>query len=494
VRRYPVLYQINAAAFVNQLSVKYGRPLTLAGIPDVEWQTLAELGFDFIWMMGVWQRSPAARRLALNSEGLRKEFDRILPGWTAKDVSGSPYAIFSYHLDSSLGGEDELADLKNKLNSFGLGLILDFVPNHLAIDHPWTLTHPERFVRGKMSDTKKHPDWFFNAGEAGFLAHGRDPYFTPWNDTAQVNFFSDSLRQALLSELDRISDLADGLRCDMAMLALNEVFERVWGEVVGDSGKPPAEFWAEAIDRVKERHPSFVFLAEVYWGLDRQLQQTGFDFTYDKPFYDHLLHGSAGDITEHLRGESGFIEHQAHFIENHDETRAVTAFGKERSLAAAVTIATIPGIRFYQHGQLDGRQIRIPVQLAVEPVETIDRDVARFYRRLLSSTNNSVFHEGEWHVIETAPAWEGNGSHRNVLAWKWIYQDQWNVIIVNYSAYPAQAWIKLNRLYEFSGQVSFEDVFTGIKYVRDTTDLTAKGLYIDLLPYHTHFLVEHKVD
>jgi hypothetical protein len=487
LRRYPNLYQINARTFINQLSGKYQRPLSLLSIPESEWQSIAGLGFDIIWLMGVWQSSPIAKRLALQSEGLLNEFNRILPGWRQEDVSGSPYAIYDYRLDSSLGGENELTELKTRLNHLGLGLVLDFVPNHLAMDHPWTFVSPDRFVHGRPSDVKKHPDWFFPIGGSSYLAHGRDPYFASWNDTAQVNFFSNDLRQALLSELDRIAGVADGVRCDMAMLALNDVFKWVWGEVLGDIEPPSSEFWSEAIGRVKQQHPGFVFLAEVYWGLDRQLLQMGFDFTYDKPFYDHLLHDSAEQIAEHLRGEAAFIGQQAHFIENHDEARALTAFGRNRSMAAALITATLPGLHFYQHGQLEGRAMKTPVQLVREPVEPDVVDIYKFYRQLLSATNIAIFHEGEWIPLEITQAWLGNNSHRHLLAWQWSYQVRRVVIVINYSQDPSQAWIKTSAIYNSTGRIILNDILSGTDYVRDTLELSAKGLYVDLKPYRAHF-------
>jgi hypothetical protein len=273
----------------------------------------------------------------------------------------------------------------------------------------------------------------------------------------------------------------------MAMLALNDVFKWVWGEVLGKTEPPSSEFWNEAINRVKRRHPGFIFLAEVYWGLDRQLLQIGFDFTYDKPFYDHLLHDSAEQIAEHLRGEAVFIGQQAHFIENHDEARALTAFGRDRSMAAALVNATIPGLRFYQHGQLDGRAIKTPVQLVREPVEASDADIAGFYRLLLSATDALTFHEGQWIPLEMTPAWPGNNSHRHLLAWQWSYKLKRAVIIINYSPDQSQAWIKTIAVSNSADRIVLKDILSGVDYVRDTLELNVKGLYVDLRPYRAHF-------
>jgi hypothetical protein len=488
LRRYPNLYEINTLTFLNRLSVKYNRPLSLSTVPEDEWRALANLGFDLIWLMGVWQRSPAARKSAILSKDLCRELDCILPGWAPDDIAASPYAVFDYSLDPALGGKGELAELRKRLNRLGIKLILDFVPNHLAMDHPWTLTNPARFVHGSFSDFKKHSGWFFSIGGPMYLAHGRDPYYTPWNDTVQVNFFSEDLRQALFSELDRISEVADGVRCDMAMLAINDVFKQIWGEVLRDIEPPLSEFWSEAISRVKNRSPGFIFLAEVYWGLDRQLLQMGFDFTYDKPFYDHLLRDSADKITEHLNGEALFIDRQAHFIENHDESRALPAFGRDRSQAAAIINATIPGLRFYHHGQLDGYSLKVPVQIVREPIETGDPDIAQFYRLLLSITDRRIFHEGRWIQLEITPAWLGNNSHRNMLAWQWSFQYGRMLIVINYSSDRSQARIKVSPVSASGGRIVLRDILSGVDYVRDSHELNEAGLYVDLKPYRAHLL------
>jgi hypothetical protein len=488
MHRHPHLYEVNARIFLRRVSEKYHRTLTLATIPDEEWQWLAQPGFDLLWPMGVWQRSPYARQQALVNEFLRREYDRALPGWTPEDVAGSPYAIYNYNLDPALGQPMELAQLKSRLNRLGLGLILDFVPNHLAADHPWVLAHPEWFVPGREADVRTHPDWFFSPVSHIYLAHGRDPNFPPWSDTVQLNFYSTGLRSALINELLRLAEVADGVRCDMAMLALNEVFERVWGEVLRDYPRPQTEFWTEAIARVKERRPDFLFLAEAYWGLERKLQQLGFDFTYDKVLYDRLRYATPSDIREYLMADSGYQAHSVRFIENHDEPRAAVAFGRERSLAAALIIATIPGLRLFHDGQLEGRRISLPVQLVREPGEAVDREMVQFYERLLRITSASVFHEGEWRLLPVSRAWEGNESYHNLLAWFWRSARIFKVVVVNYSANQSQCRLLLPLSSEITEHIIFKDELTGTVYVRDAAEVGRQGLYVDLKPYYAHIL------
>ena len=486
MRRHPHLYEVNARIFLKRVSEKYHRPLTLATVPEEEWQLIRRRGFDMVWLMGVWQRSPGARQQALLNPALRREYNQVLPGWTDKDVGGSPYAVYAYSLDPALGGEEELAQLRSRLNRLGLGLMLDFVPNHLAFDHPWTFSHPEWFVQGSKADARTHPDWFFSPNGEVYLAHGKDPHFPPWTDTIQVNFFSADLRQALIDDLLHIAEVADGVRCDMAMLALNSVFQRVWRKLLRGYRHPGTEFWAETIERVKRQRPDFLLLAEVYWGLEQKLQQMGFDFTYDKLLYDKLRFLTSGDIRSHLMVDGLYQQRSAHFIENHDELRAVAAFGRERSLAAAVLIATIPGLRLFHDGQLEGRRIRLPVQLVREPKEAADPEIVKFYDRLLAICNAPTFHDGEWRLLEATRAWQGNESHHNLLAWLWHYDKKFKIVVVNYSSNPAQGRLKLPLPFETMERAVFYDELAEMTYIRDPNELRSLGLYIGLGPWQAH--------
>ncbi len=488
MRGHPHLYEANARVLLRRLSEKHGRRLTLSSIPEEEWAALAKRGFDFLWLMGAWRRSPGARERALADPALRRAYDETLPGWTDADVSGSPYAILDYSLDPELGEHAELGELKSKLNRLGMGLMLDFVPNHLAFDHAWTRTHPERFVRGSEADVRAHPDWFFTHGGQPFLAHGRDPNFPPWTDTAQVNFFSEDMRQALSGELLRIAMVADGVRCDMAMLALNRVFEGVWGPMLNGLPRPAEEFWVDPMRRARERRPGFLFLAEAYWGLEWELQQLGFDFTYDKTLYDRLRFPSPAGVLGHLRAEELYQRRSARFIENHDEPRAAAALGKERSLAAAVVMATTPGLRFFHDGQLEGRRAHLPIQLIREPAELADAGVAAFYDKLLSSIDAPVFHGGEWSLVEAGPAWDGNESHHNLLAWSWRQSRTLKLVVINYSAEPAQGRIKMPLPFQSGDKVAFTDELTAERYERDGAELKSKGLFVELGPWRAHVL------
>ncbi len=188
------------------------------------------------------------------------------------------------------------------------------------------------------------------------------------------------------------------------------------------------------------------------------------------------------------RTDDSYQQRSARFIENHDEPRAIVAFGRERSLAAAVILATLPGLRFFHDGQLEGRRIRLPVQLVREPKEVTDPEIMRFYDRLLAICNAPAFHEGGWGLLEASQAGEGNESHHNLLAWFWRYAEQLKIVVVNYSPNPAQGRLKLPLPLEAIDRVAFRDELTGVAYSQDAKEVSIQGLYIDLAPYHALIL------
>lgn len=422
MRRHPHLLEIPALPWLRRLSEDLERDLTLAAVPDEEWASIARAGFDVVWLMGVWHRSPQARRIAIALPELRERYDVVLPGWTGADIAGSPYAVYDYGLDPQLGEGEELADVRARLRRHGLRLVVDFVPNHLAIDHPWVAEHPERLVRVDAAAALRHPEFFFQAPPGGWFGYGRDPNFGPWIDTVQVNFFAPELREAYRETLLGIAREADGVRCDMTMLAMNDVFQRSWGEFV-TTPRPAEEFWPPLVRAVKRAAPDFLFMAEVYWGLEPAARAQGFDFTYDKTLYDRLRDGDAPAIRAAIAG-SDAPSCEVRFVENHDEPRAAAVFGREKSWAAATVVMTLPGLRFVQEGQAEGRRSHAPVQLGRAPREEADPEFEAFYRRLFEACADPVMHQGEWALLEVAGP---------VLAWCWTHEREERIVLVNWS-------------------------------------------------------------
>ena len=295
-RERPVIYEIATWVWLDELRARYSQPLTLATIPSQEWDVLADLCIDAVWLMGVWERSPAGVAVASASPELQAEFRRVLPDYRPEDNLGSAYCVRDYVVAAHLGGPDALTQARAELNARGLRLVLDFVPNHVAMDHPWALQHPEYFIRGSYEDLARAPHDFVDV-QGQVYAHGRDPYFPPWRDVIQVNAFNINLRAAAIAIVNSIAAQCDGMRCDMAMLMLNEVFGRTWS---ARARRPVTEYWQDLIPAVKARHPDVLFIAEAYWDLEYELMQKGFDYCYDKRLYDRLAYDNGESVRAHL--------------------------------------------------------------------------------------------------------------------------------------------------------------------------------------------------
>ncbi len=189
-QRYPVIYEINTRVWLQELSQKYKSPVTLANVPQKEWDSTADLEVDAVWLMGVWERSPAGIAIANQNKTLLEEFRRALPDYRSEDNVGSPYCVRQYLVDEHPGGFEGLAVNRRELAKRGLKLIPDFVPNHVAPDHPWVIHHPEYFVQGNIDDVRNDPASFFETGGKVF-ACGRGSYFPAWPDVLQLNVFSE---------------------------------------------------------------------------------------------------------------------------------------------------------------------------------------------------------------------------------------------------------------------------------------------------------------
>jgi glycosidase len=399
--RYPSLYQVNTRVWLTGRSRDLGRAATLDDVPDAELDRLAALGLDWLWLLSVWQTGPAGQQVSRGNHEWRKEFEETLPDLREEDIAGSGFAITGYTVHPALGGDAALARLRERLGKRGLRLMLDFVPNHTGPDHPWVEDHPEYYVAGTERDLSRAPRNYTRARRRRgdlVLAHGRDPYFRGWPDTLQLNYGNPATQEAMAGELVRIAGQCDGVRCDMAMLVLPDVFERTWGI----NAQP---FWPEATRRVRERAPDFCFMAEVYWDLEWALQQQGFDYTYDKRLYDRLRDRHARPVREHFRAAPDYQDRLARFLENHDEPRAAATFPPGVHEAAAVITFLSPGLRFFHQGQFQGRAKRISPHLGRGPVEPTNQELAKFYDRLLGVLRRPAVRRGEWQLLECVPAW-----------------------------------------------------------------------------------------
>jgi hypothetical protein len=481
--RYPSLYQVNTRVLLTELSRALSRPATLDDVPDAELDRWAGMGFDWIWLLSVWQTGPAAQRISRSNAGWRHEFEETLPDLCEDDIAGSGFAIRGYTVHPELGGDAALARLRGRLQKRGLRLMLDFVPNHMAPDHPWVDQHPDYFVHASEAELARAPQNVCRlATKRGplLLAYGRDPYFDGWPDTLQLDYANPAVQEAMIGELLKIAGQCDGVRCDMAMLVLPDVFERTWG-------RQAPLFWPRATQRVRERVPGFCFMAEVYWDREWTLLQQGFDYAYDKRLYDRLREGHALAVRGHLQAGLDFQDHLARFLENHDEPRAAATFPQAQHEAAAIVTYLSPGLRFFHQGQLEGRRKRISPHLVRAPQEPLEAGLQTFYGGLLAVLRQPIVRDGDWSLLECAPAWDGNGSWEGFIAWTWRAADgrRW-LLAVNDAPHQGQCYVRL-PFPELGGRrLRLADLTGPARYERDGDELLSRGLYLDMPAWGYH--------
>jgi hypothetical protein len=418
----PVIYEVNTAIWLGELSRAAGRRVTLADVPGPAWDAII----------------PAARA-ALAGRGAR--------------------------------------------------LVLDYVPNHVAPDHPWVTSNPELFVRGTGQDLAADPQAWMAAG-GHVLARGRDPFFPPWPDVVQLDAFAPALRAATAAALDSVAGQCDGVRCDMAMLMTNDIFARTWG---GRTGPAPAgDFWPAVIGELRIRHPETVLIAEAYWDAEWDLLQQGFDFCYDKRLYDRLIAGDAPAVREHLRADTGFQGRLLRFAENHDEPRIADLLNSDAERAVAGVIATLPGATLWHDGQFEGRRVRAPVFLSRRPDEPPDAELAGWYRNLLAVVAGHRVRTGAWQLIEAGDR-PGRPSGGGLIAWSWAGAAEAgrHVVVVNLSGEPAEGLIPLDWP-DSPGLPGrgwrLADLLTGAVEERDGGDLAGAGLPVALGPWQFRLL------
>lgn len=486
-RRYPSLYQINTRVWLQSLSIQAGQQITLSEVPDEELDHLASLDFEWVWLMGVWRTGDIGRQIACELPELRQEYLTFLPDIKEDDICSSPFAITAYSVSPDLGGDHGLAILRERLQARGLRLLLDFIPNHTARDHPWLTLHPNYYVQGSIDQLISEPFNFDRAPQGDkIFAFGRDPYFPGWTDTFQLNYGNPQLQTAMREELSKVATLCDGVRCDMAMLILPEVFKDTWGIEM-------QPFWPETIQSIRARWPEFTFIAEVYWDLEWTLQEQGFNYTYDKRLYDRLLHQEARPVREHLMASLDFQQRAARFLENHDEPRAAASFPLQVHRAAALITYLTPGLKFFHQGQLMGYKKRIPVQLCRAPKALQDHQITAFYVQLLEFLQLSILQMGSWQLLECLPAWQSNWTWDNFVAFSWHDDDECLLVVINYSPHPSQCYVRLPWGDLADKQVQFLDKLSEAEYVRSGDDLEQIGLYLDMSAWNAHIFEVSKV-
>ncbi|MES2553662.1 MAG: alpha-amylase family glycosyl hydrolase, partial [Pseudomonadota bacterium] len=246
------------------------------------------------------------------------------------------------------------------------------------------------------------------------------------------------------------------------------------------------EFWEDAIAALPA---NFTWMAEVYWDMENRLQAMGFNYTYDKRLYDRLCHSHASDIRSHLQADVEYQGRMARFLENHDEPRSAAVFGAHTLTAFATLIATLPGLRFFHQGQLEGRTIHLPMPLNAAAAEKKDTQLEATYANILHIASADVFHDGVWTLLQAQP--DSDATHEQLIAYSWRDAAEYRLVVVNLSEWTAQGRLFIADQVETGGggqdrQCTLDDLLNDASYLRDYDDLLHNGLYVRLDGYSAH--------
>jgi glycosidase len=484
---HPTVHEVFTWVWLAELAEAAGRPVTLDDVPDEAWDELARPGVDAVWLMGVWERSPMGAAIARTNPSMLAAHQATLADLRDDDVVGSAYCVRSYQVDPHLGGDEGLATARAALASRGVRLVLDFVPNHIAPDHAWVTEHPAYLIAGSADDLERDPASFIQTA-GGVFACGRDPYFPAWPEVVQLDASLVAVREAAAETVGAIAERCDGVRCDMAMLVLDDVFVRTWGERArgGPSPGDGRGYWRHVIEQVRATHPGFAFWAEAYWDLEPVLVEQGFDACYDKRLYDRLVHHEgAASIRAHLVADLAWQRHTVRFVENHDEPRAAAVLDSRQHRAAATVALTLPGVALVHEGQTVGRRARTPVTLGRRPAESPDVALQAWYDRLFAALADGL-RTGRW-ALAAVEGWPDNTSCNRLVAWTWTTLDDAYLVVVNLSDQPADGRVRLD-LTGAPETVAFEDALSGETYIRDAQRVRDEGLYVALEGFGVHLL------
>ncbi|MCB1192916.1 MAG: alpha-amylase [Leptospiraceae bacterium] len=477
------MYEINTRVFCKTNFWKIKDFLTNGFLEAPEIQAA-----DFLWLMGVWKPSQASIDISLTHEGLRKDFLNALPDLKKEDIIGSPYAVYDYEPNSLIANNfEEIAEFREKLNTEGKKLILDFVPNHVSVDTVLLKEYPNAFLK-KEGNSVCQNSFLHKNGTIYF--HGRDPYFDGWTDTVQWDFSNPDVLEIHIEILRKIAKVCDGVRCDMAMLPMETVFYKT-------HGKHARPYWNKLIPNIRSKNKDFVFIAEVYWGMEYDLQQLGFQFTYDKELYDRLKQRDARQIKGHLQAELSYQEKSLRFIENHDEDRAYHIFQvNSKNFFSLLTF--LPGMILYYESQVTGAEKKLPVQLGRKS-EEYKEDIDLFYKRCFERIIERKNYNLKLWQSELRPYSHDNLS--DVIVYVLLEtnsnQEHCSLELLIFNTLPREIVgcftltgdILENIIQKDKQKLKFLDLVNDRHYTYRLEDVSKHGIYIKLEAFQSHWFV-----
>jgi glycosidase len=554
-----VLLAKNTYVWLDQLSGKYERSITrLDQIPDEELDTLAKRGFTGLWLIGLWERSSASQRI--------------------KQMMGNPeavasaYSVEDYRVADDLGGEEAYANLRNRAWQRGIRLASDMVPNHMGIDSRWVIEHPDRFISLDYSPFPSYsftgPDVCYDdrvgiyledgyydrsdaavvfkrvdhwTGDEKYIYHGNDGTSMPWNDTAQLNFLEEEVREAVIQMILHVAQKFPIIRFDAAMTLAKKHYQRLWFPHPGTGGAIPSraehgltkqqfdewmpeEFWRQVVDRVAKEVPDTLLLAEAFWLMEGYFVRTlGMHRVYNSAFMNMLRDEDNAKYRSVMKNTLEFdtriMKRYVNFMNNPDERTAVDQFGKsDKYFGICTLLATMPGLPMFGHGQIEGYSEKYGMEYrraywdeTPDPylVERHQREIFPLLhkRYLFAGVENFLLYDfftPEGHVNEDVFAYSNRVAGERALV---LYHNRYA---------ETRGWVRTSVAYAVKSEdgeerlvqrslgegldvrddeesfTIFRDHVSGLEYIRSNRELHNKGLYAELKAYKTHVFLDFR--
>lgn len=540
-----VLMAKSTYVWLAQLSRKYQRQIVrLDEIPEEELRVMAERGIDGLWLIGIWERSYASKnfkQLKGNSEAM-----------------ASAYSLKNYHVAAELGGDEARKTLQQKAWKYGIRLGCDMVPNHMGIDSDWVVDHPDWFLQAEESP---YPAYQFNSqnmtnrveievfiedhyydetdaavvyklydkrdGRVRFIYHGNDGTSTPWNDTAQLNFLSNEVREAVVNEIVNIAQSYPIIRFDAAMTLAKRHVKRLWFPPRGSGGDIPSrsryalsdeefeqlfptEFWRTVVDRVAAEAPDTLLLAEAFWMMEGYFVRTlGMHRVYNSAFMNMLKAEENDKYRESIKNVLSYnpqiLKRFVNFMSNPDEDTAIEQYGRDdKYFGVCVLMATMPGLPMLAHGQLEGYSERYGMEFArprtweLEDKALMERHEREIFpllraRELFAEVDNFLlydFHTELGSINENVFAYSNQFKGRNALV---LFHNSFDETRgwVNKAYNPDSAegtdnWQEksLASVWNLHNQENwftiYTDAITGLTYLSPSSELCQQGIYLEL--------------
>lgn len=551
-----VLIAKNTYVWLNQLSKKYKRSISrLDEIPDEELDQLAKWGFNALWLIGIWERSKISKKI-------KREMGN-------PEAEASAYSLYDYQIASDLGGYEAYEYLKGQIQKRGIRLSGDMVPNHTGLDSKWLIEHPDWFIsvsespfpaysfEGKnlSSDSRlglyledhyytrtdaavvfKRVD--FQNGTVNYIYHGNDGTDMPWNDTAQLDFLKERVREAVINKIIHVAKLFPIIRFDAAMVLTKQHFQRLWYPEPGKgSGIPsraehglskeefdklmPKEFWREVVDRVAQEAPNTLLLAEAFWLLEGYFVRTlGMHRVYNSAFMNMLKNEENKKYRETIKNTLAFdpeiLKRFVNFMNNPDEEPAVRQFGKgDKYFGICVLLATLPGLPMFGHGQFQGLSEKYGMEYRrAYWDEKEDTELVNKHEKIIVPLlkKRYLFAESKNFLLYSVK--DGTGQvQENIFVYSNGTENEKSLVLYHNKYAEAKGWIRdseeyvvkkaeekikittnlakaLNLTNKREYYCCFKDNITGLEYIRKSEEMYSKGLYIELNAYQYHVFVD----